>query len=103
MTASIVGTVIYAVLYELGVPHYIDLWVVLAVVMGLRLASEYFGWTTPEASIAHEQMTAVGGTILTAPRRFYPGGTRRFEDPATGTTTDGTQVEPSPDLTDNQP
>jgi uncharacterized membrane protein YeiH len=70
MTASIVGTAAYAFLYELGVPHYIDLWVVLAIVMGLRLASEYFGWTTPDAGTAHEQMTAMGGTLLAAPQRL---------------------------------
>ena len=80
MTASIVGTAVYAALYQLGVPGYIDLWIVLAVVMSLRLASEYFGWTTPEASVAHEQMAAMGGSLLTAPRRFHPGARRRPDE-----------------------
>ena len=97
MTASIVGTAVYAFLYELGVPGYIDLWFVLAVVMGLRLASEYFGWTTPEASQAHEQMTAVGGSILSKPLRIRQPAAADFGmDPDSApTTTTGSGDPPS--------
>ena len=77
MTASILGTAVYALLYQLEVPSAIALWVVLATVMSLRLASEYFGWTTPEAGAANEQVAAIGGTLLAAPRRFYPATLRR--------------------------
>ena len=96
MTASIVGTAVYAFLYELGVPGYIDLWIVLAVVMGLRLASEYFGWTTPEASLAHEQMTAVGGSILSkAPSIRQPTAADFGMDPDSAHTTTTGSGDPS--------
>jgi uncharacterized membrane protein YeiH len=77
MTAAIVGAGVYGLLHWLGVPGYIDVWIVLVIVMGLRLASEYFGWTTPEAGIAQDQITAMGGSIIAVPRRFYPGGINR--------------------------
>lgn len=96
MTASIVGTAVYALLHELGVSSEIALWVVLAIVMGLRLASEYFGWTTPEAGTANEQVAAIGGTLLAAPRRLYPPTLRR--PGGSPTTTDGDSIlsdEPS--------
>jgi hypothetical protein len=80
MTAAIVGAGIYAVLHAFGVPGYIDVWIVLAVVMTLRLASERFGWTTPEAGAVPERMTAMGGTILTAPRRMRPPVLRKPAD-----------------------
>lgn len=93
MTASIVGTAVYAFLYELGVPGYIDLWIVLAIVMGLRLASVYFGWSTPEAGAAHEQMTAVGGSILSKPLRIRQPTAADFgmdpDSPQTTTTGSG--------------
>jgi hypothetical protein len=72
MTASIVGAAIYALLHQLGVPGYIDVFIVLVVVMALRLGSEYLGWSTPEAAVAHDQMTHLGGTILSTPTRFRP-------------------------------
>ncbi len=86
LTASIIGVFVYALLYELGVPGYIDLWIVLGVVMLLRLASAYFGWTTPEASNV-PTVTDVGGTILATPRRIRPSLLRR---------TGATSPEPGP-------
>jgi hypothetical protein len=79
MTAAIVGACAYAILHSLGVPEYIDVWIVVAIVMALRLASEYFGWETPEASEVPERMTAMGGTLLATPRRVLPS-TRRGPD-----------------------
>jgi len=74
MTAAIVGAALYAVLHLMGVPGLVDVWIVVAVVMSLRLASEYFGWVTPEASAVPAQMTAVGGTILLRPLRVGTSG-----------------------------
>jgi uncharacterized membrane protein YeiH len=68
MTASILGAALYAILHLLGVPGYIDVWIVVAFVMALRLASEYFGWQTPEASEVPDRVSEMGGTILYAPR-----------------------------------
>jgi uncharacterized membrane protein YeiH len=101
MTASIVGTVAYAILYELGVPGYIDLWIVLALVMGLRLASEYFGWSTPEAEVAHQQIAAVGGSLLSVPQRLRQSsattGTATVSTQTTTTTGGEPTYSPSPD------
>jgi uncharacterized membrane protein YeiH len=84
MTAAIVGAAMYALLHSLGVPGYIDVWIVLAVVMSLSLASEYFGWTTPDASEVPDAVTAVGGTILSAPLRFRAGQTETESAPGPG-------------------
>jgi uncharacterized membrane protein YeiH len=70
LSAALVGASVYAVLHQLGVPGYIDVWIVVAVVMALRLASEFFGWTTPEAEAVSGRVGSVGGTILTAPSRI---------------------------------
>jgi len=84
LTAALAGALVYAVLYLLGVPGYIDVWIVAAVVMALRLASVYLGWTTPEAEEVTGRVTAVGGTILAAPAKMAkaqptrPAGTRRW-------------------------
>lgn len=72
MTASIVGASLYAILHLLGVPGFIDVWIIVGVVMMLRLASEHFGWVTPEASEVPARMSAVGGTIISAPLRIRP-------------------------------
>ena len=100
MTAAIVGATVYAVLHALDVPGYIDVWIVLGVVMSLRLASEYFGWTTPDASEVPDAVSTVGGTILAAPGRIRPPTWNRRVDPAdwgleagTGTTTASPGVE----------
>ena len=90
LTAAIIGMFVYALLYELGVPGYIDLWIVLGVVMLLRLASAYFGWTTPEAGNMPE-ITEVSGTILATPRRMRPSLLRR---------TGRRDAAPTPDRTD---
>ncbi len=79
MTAAIVGALVYAVLHALGIPGYIDVWIVVTVVMALRLASEFFGWVTPEASEVPARMTAVGGSILTAPLRIRPTASKQAQ------------------------
>ncbi|HET9200372.1 MAG TPA: trimeric intracellular cation channel family protein [Dehalococcoidia bacterium] len=90
LSAAVVGAGLYGLLHELGVPGYIDVWIVVAVVMLLRLASEYLGWTTPEAAEVPERVTAMGVVIVKAPRRVrwrFPSRSVR-----TGTETEASQL-----------
>lgn len=82
MTAAIVGAIFYSVLNVFSIPSWIELIVVVAVTMGLRLGSEYFGWRTPEAEVVPDRMTAMGGTLLASPARLRSPILRRADGEA---------------------
>jgi uncharacterized membrane protein YeiH len=64
LTASVVGAVVYAVLDFAGVNKQAG-WIAIAIVVGLRLASVRFGWTTPEAAFLQDRVGALGTTVAT--------------------------------------
>jgi hypothetical protein len=78
LTASIVGASTYAVFDALDVSRFVSVWIVIGTIIVLRLASEYFGWTTPEAGEVSGRVANVSGTVLAAPVRLA-----RTQRPAT--------------------
>lgn len=69
LTASLVGACVYALLDGLGLTSYASAWIALGAIMVLRLGSQYFGWTTPEAGEIPDRMTVVGSRMLSSHRR----------------------------------
>ena len=75
LTASVIGALEFAIADYMGIRN-IGLWLVFATIMMLNLGSYWFGWRTPEADDVSEGVTAVGATIVHAPRRILATGTR---------------------------